>query len=144
MVSQLCHDVFFHHRRTVKVLRVRGVVRATIRNDPLHVGNEQSLVAVVLGLEPLRHRLQVHRVLDVVVVVGDRLPVDGKKERPRGLVVLRSVEDGLERAVQHVGVVRGPGVGPATGPLGGRDPAGLEDPCKISKIQTYYAGFLLL
>lgn len=47
----------------------RAVVGATVVEDALHVRDEQSLVDVVLRLQSLAHSLQVHRVLDVIVVV---------------------------------------------------------------------------
>ena len=127
MVSQFGHDVFFEAYGAVEVLRVRRVVRSTICKHPLHVRDEQTAIAVVVGLETLRHCFEVHGVLDVVVVVGDNFSIDGEEEGPRGGVVFGSVEDGLESVVQHVGIVGGPGVGTATDAFVGRDPAGFED-----------------
>ena len=40
-----------------------------VLEHPLEVGNEEPLVLVVVPLQPLTHRLQVHRELDVLVVV---------------------------------------------------------------------------
>ena len=82
MVSQFGHDVFFEAYGAVEVLRVRRVVRSTICKHPLHVRDEQTAIAVVVGLETLRHCFEVHGVLDVVVVVGDSFSIDGLKKRP--------------------------------------------------------------
>ena len=42
-------------------------------DHPLHVGDEESFVDVVVALQPLPHRLHVHRELDVVVVIRHNL-----------------------------------------------------------------------
>jgi len=48
MILQLGHHVFLHHPCAVVVLSVRRVVRPAVGNDPLDVGDEQTLVAVVV------------------------------------------------------------------------------------------------
>ena len=57
MVSELCVDVLLKGGGTVVVLCVGGVVSPAVGEHPLHVGDEQPLVAVVVGLQPLVHRL---------------------------------------------------------------------------------------
>jgi hypothetical protein len=44
-----------------------------VLQHPLEVGDEQALVLVVVGLQPLAHGLQVHRELDVLIVVRNHL-----------------------------------------------------------------------
>ncbi len=107
MIPQLRHDVLLHHGSAVEVLSVGRVVSATIGDDALDVSDEKPLVTVIVGLQPLGHGLQIHRVLDVVVVVCHNLAIDGDKEWPCGLVVLCRIKDRLECVVQHVWIVGG-------------------------------------
>jgi hypothetical protein len=44
-----------------------------VLQHPLEVGDEKALVLVVVGLQPLAHGLQVHRELDVLIVVRNHL-----------------------------------------------------------------------
>lgn len=126
MIEQLVHDELFEHACADEVLGVRGVVRPAVGDDPLEVGDEQALVAVVVRHQPLCHRPQVHRILDVVVIVWNYLPIDRIEEGPGGLVVLGRVQDGLEGVVEHVGIVWSST--PASFNRWG--PAGLKNSCK--------------
>ena len=127
MIPQLGVDVLLEHHRAVVILCVRGVVPSAVGEHPLHVRDEEPLVAVVVGLQPLPDREQVHRVLDPVVVVGDDLAVDGVEEGPGRLVVLHPVEDRLEGVVEGLRVLLLLGVaGDAAGLVRGLV-AGLED-----------------
>ena len=123
VIEKFVNDKFLKHAGADEVLGVRGVVGPAVGDDPLEVCDEQPLVAVVVGLQPLSHRLQVHRVLDVLVIVGDYFSVDRIEEGPSGLVVLGGVQDGLEGVVEHVGVVRGS----TPTPFDRWGPAGLEN-----------------
>ena len=104
MVSELCVDVLLEGGGTVVVLRVGGVVSPAVGEHPLHVGDKKPLVAVVVGLEPVRHRFQVHGILDVVVVVGHHLAVHRGLEGPRRLMILARVQDCLQIKVLKTAV----------------------------------------
>ena len=105
MIPQLGHHIFLEADCAVVILGIRRVVRPTVGEHPLDVSDKQSAVAIVVRLQTFRHRPQVHRVLDVVVVIGHGLAVDRMQEGPGRLVILRRVQNRLERVVQEVGVV---------------------------------------
>jgi hypothetical protein len=85
------------------VIRRRlAVVGSTIIEDQFSIVNELVWGRVLVGIQFLFHRRQVHRFLDNRVIVGDFFFVDGLHERPGGGMVLHFGEDHL-----HGGKVRG-------------------------------------
>ena len=74
---------------TVVVLCLWRVVGLAVGQHPLHVRDEQPLVDVVVRLQTLRHGLQIHRELYVVIVVRNCLPVNGVQEWPGGLIYIK-------------------------------------------------------
>jgi hypothetical protein len=85
------------------VIRRRlAVIGSTIIEDQFSIVNELVWRRVLVGIQFLFHRRQVHRFLDNRVIVGDFFFVDGLHERPGGGMVLHFGEDHL-----HGGKVRG-------------------------------------
>ena len=101
MVLQLVDEEPVQHIGTVVVLSFRGIVCLTISEHsenmsdkntnskttaiPLHVCNEQPLVNIVVGFEPLCHCFHVHWELYMFIIVRNCLSVNGVQEWPGGL-----------------------------------------------------------
>ena len=104
MVFQLVLKEFIQQIRTLVIFRFWCVVGFAISQHPLHVGYKESLVDVIVRLQPLRHGLQVDRELDMIIIVGHSFPVYRVEKGPGGLVVPAGSQDGLQRVVQLVRV----------------------------------------
>ena len=55
MIPEFAHDIFFEIIGAVVVFRFRSIVGSAICKHPLHVGNVQAFVAIVIGFESFRH-----------------------------------------------------------------------------------------
>ena len=64
-------------------LRLLAVVGDAVDQDQLDIAEELGAVVVLVVLDLLGHRLQVHGLLNDAVVVLDELLVDRLQERPR-------------------------------------------------------------
>ena len=95
---------FIQQIRTLVIFSFWSIVSFAVSQHPLHVSDEQSLVDVVIRLQPLRHGLQVDRELDMVIIVGHGFSVHRVLKGPGGLVVPTGSQDGLQRVVQLVRV----------------------------------------
>lgn len=97
---------------TLKILSVGRVVQAAVGEDSIHIGFEEVSGDVVSkmklqsstnshkptsttlpGLDSLAHRLEIHRVLNVIVIVRYFSHRDRLQEWPTALVVLHQRED---------------------------------------------------
>ena len=121
----------------VRALRIRRrlivILPAIIKNQP-GVADEIVRRRVQVRFVLLLHRAQVHGLFNNLVVIGDFIPIDRLRERPRGAVVLHVVEQveelvvvgavaGLAREFVHV---RGPARGFDGGNAHGVDFVGAE------------------
>ena len=97
MVPELGIDVLFQDDGALVIFCVWRVVGSAVGEYPLQVCNEEPLVAVVAGTEALMHGLQVHRVANMIIVVGNHSAVHRCQEGPGRLVVLHSSQDSLRR-----------------------------------------------
>lgn len=89
--SDLFHfslEIFLKCVRAPVVVGVGRVVESAVVEYPGHVRYEQPLGHVVARFETFPHRAQVHRILDVIVVVRHLRLVDRLQERPGRRVVL--------------------------------------------------------
>ena len=102
MVFELVLKEFIQQIRTLVIFGFWCIVSLAISQHPLHISNKQSLVDVIIRLQPLRHGFQVDRELDMIIIVGDGFSVNRVEEGPGGLVVPAGSQDGLERVVQLV------------------------------------------
>ena len=55
MIPEFAHDIFFEIIGAVVVFRFRSVVGSAICKHPLHIGNVQAFVAIIVGFESFRH-----------------------------------------------------------------------------------------
>ena len=55
MIPEFAHDIFFEIIGAVVVFRFRSIVGSAICKHPLHVGNVQAFVAIIVGFESFRH-----------------------------------------------------------------------------------------
>merc|ERR550519_3142459 len=99
MILELIDEESLKDVCTVVILSLWCVVRPTVCEHSLHIGDEQPLVTVVVSFQSLCHGLHVHRELDVVVVIWDCLSVHRVQERPGGLMVPAGIEDSLVNIV---------------------------------------------
>lgn len=75
VISKLGVDILFQNDSAVVVLSVWRVVGPTVGKHALKVSDEEPLVAVIVGLEPVAHGLQIHGVLDVIIVISHDLSI---------------------------------------------------------------------
>ena len=55
VIPEFAHDIFFEIIGAVVVFRFRSVVGSAICKHPLHIGNIQAFVAIIVGFESFRH-----------------------------------------------------------------------------------------
>ena len=55
VIPEFAHDIFFEIIGAVVVFRFRSVVGSAICKHPLHIGNVQAFVAIIVGFESFRH-----------------------------------------------------------------------------------------
>lgn len=71
MISQLAQNVFFQSVGAVVIFGIGSIVRPTIGKHSFQVSDEESFVTVVVGFQPFRHRFQIHRIFDMIVIIGN-------------------------------------------------------------------------
>ena len=104
MIFEFVLKEFIQQIRTLVIFSFWSIVSFAVSQHPLHVRYEESLVDVIVGLQPLRHGFQVDGELDMIIIVGHSFPVYRVEKGPGGLVVPAGSQDGLQRVVQLVRV----------------------------------------
>ena len=69
VIFQFGSHVLFQGIGAIVVLGVGSVISPTVGQHAFDIGDKQSLVAIVVGLQTFTHGLQIHRVLDMIVII---------------------------------------------------------------------------
>ena len=93
MISHLGSDIFFQCIGTVIILGIWSIISTAVCKHSLHIRNEQSLVAIIIGFQSIIHGFQIHGIFYVIIIVWDHFSINGYLKWPRALIIFGGVQN---------------------------------------------------